>query len=71
MRPIPKKLLIHTVALYSVTEDRWGKESPGDGQELQHVRLEPSGKVLRNKSSAEIQLDSTLFTTAEIAFPEE
>ena len=69
MRPIPKKLLIHTVALYSVTEDRWGKESPGDGQELQHVRLEPSGKVLRNKSSAEIQLDSTLFYDCRNSVP--
>lgn len=62
IRPIPKKLLIHTVSrsLEGVT-DRWGNETPGANQELRHVRMEPSSKVIRDKSGAEIQLAATLF----------
>lgn len=62
MKPIPRKLLIHTVVYAKVvTSDRWGKESLMDEMELNHVRMEPSSKVVRDKSGAEIQLAATLF----------
>lgn len=62
MRPIPKRLLIHTVTLNKkINEDRWGKGELDDGISLTHVRIEPSGKIVRDKNNAEIQLAATLF----------
>lgn len=62
MRPIPKKLLIHTVTLHKkINEDRWGKGELDPGMNLNHVRIEPSGKIVRDKNNAEIQLSATLF----------
>ncbi|WP_343084077.1 putative minor capsid protein [Blautia producta] len=59
---IPKKLLIHTVtrAIKSET-DRWGNTELVNGQRVQHVRMEPSNGIVRDKNSAEIQLVATLF----------
>ena len=62
MRPIPKSLLIHTVILHKkINEDRWGKGELDGGIELTYVRMEPSGKIVRDKNNAEIQLVATLF----------
>lgn len=62
IKPIPKKLLIHTVTLQRKTsEDMWGKESLGEGIKLEHVRMEPSSRIVRNKNGAEVQLAATLF----------
>ena len=42
MRPIPKRLLIHTVTLHKVVKkDGWGAAVLDDGMKLTHVRLEP------------------------------
>lgn len=62
IRPIPKKLLIHTV-IHAKTEeeDRWGKSVLKEEQELRLVRMEPSSKIVKDKSGAEIQLAATLF----------
>lgn len=62
IRPIPKTLLIHTVThAKTAEEDRWGKETLKEEKKLRFVRLEPSGKVVRDKNNAEIQLSATLF----------
>ena len=62
MKPIPKKLLIHTVQLQEVNEkDAWGNEILADPVELQYVRLEPSTKYVKDKDNKEIQLAATLF----------
>lgn len=62
IRPIPKKLLIHTVALQRETsEDVWGKETLGQETKLKYVRVEPSSRIVRNKNGAEVQLAATLF----------
>ena len=62
MKPIPKKLLIHTVILQKKeAEDMWGNETLGESIELKHVRLEPSSRIVRNKNGAEVQLAATLF----------
>lgn len=43
MRPIPKRLLIHTATLYQrVNVDKWGKGELNGGQELSNIRIEPS-----------------------------
>ena len=62
MRPIPKKLLIHTVTHARIaSNDRWDEGSLTDQQELKCVRMEPSSKIVRDKNNAEIQLAATLF----------
>lgn len=61
MRPIPKSLLIYTVILYKkINKDKWGKGELNQGTELTYVRMEPSGKVVRDKNNAESQLVATL-----------
>lgn len=43
MKPIPKRLLIHTVTLHKVVKkDAWGSATLDEGTELTHVRIEPS-----------------------------
>ena len=62
MRPIPKRLLIHTATLHKIqNEDRWGNGTLDEGTQLSYVRLEPSSKVVRDKNNAEIQLTAVLF----------
>lgn len=62
MRPIPKKLLIHRLSVSETGEkDRWGNADEEPKQELSFVRIEPSGKIVRGKDNAEIQLAATLF----------
>ncbi len=62
MKPIPKKLLIHTVThAKAVKADRWGTKDLAEKQDLRYVRMEPSRQIVRDKSGAEIQLAATLF----------
>lgn len=62
MKPIPKKLLIHTVQLRAVNDkNAWGNETLGDPIELKNVRLEPSTKYVKDKDHNEIQLAAMLF----------
>lgn len=62
MIAIPTTLLPHEVTVQKIIKkDRWGAESTDDGIVLKHVRIEPSSKIVRDKSSAEIQLAATLF----------
>lgn len=62
MRPIPKKLLIHTVTLHKkISTDKWGNEKLDAGQALSNVRMEPSKQIIRDKNNAEVQLAATLF----------
>lgn len=53
MRPIPKRLLIHTATLYQrVNVDKWGKGELNGGQELSNIRIEPSKQIIRDKKAA-------------------
>ena len=62
MRPIPKSLLIHAVTLHKkINKDKWGIGELDKGTELTYVRMEPSGKIVRDKNNAEIQLAAILF----------
>ena len=70
MKPIPKKLLIHNVTLYKeMNKDRWGKGDLSKGTTLERVRMEPSSKIIRDKSGAEIQLAATLFFDCKNSSP--
>ena len=72
MRPIPKGLLIHAVQLQTVTgKDAWGKETLSDPVQLQHVRMEPSTRYVRDKSNNEIQLAAVLFYDCHNSVPRE
>ncbi len=70
MKPIPKRLLIHTITLHKVTKkDAWGAATLDGGTELTYVRLEPSSKIVRDKNNAEIQLAATLFFDCKYSRP--
>lgn len=70
MRPIPRRLLIHTVKLHSeVNADVWGDGELNEGLSIKWVRMEPSSKIVRDKSGAEIQLSATLFYDCKNSLP--
>lgn len=72
MKPIPKKLLIHTVTLVKEGDvNRWGDKSTTGTQEIQYVRMESSARVIRDKNSAEIQLAAILFYDCVNSRPKE
>lgn len=72
MRAIPKSLLIHTVTLHKkINKDKWGKGELDQGTELTYVRMEPSGKIVRDKNNAEIQLVATLFYDCKNSRPKD
>ena len=63
MKAIPKKLLIHSAAVYQETKTGagWnGKELELTGQ-FTHIRIEPSSQVIRDKNNREQQLSATIF----------
>ena len=63
MRAIPKKLLIHTAAVYQDTKtgSGWNGATLERIGQLMHVRIEPSSRVVRDKNNREQQLAATLF----------
>lgn len=70
MHPIPKRLLIHKVtAEAAISKDRWGKETSEQAHDLEHVRIEPSKKVVRGKDNVEIQLAAILFFDCHYSRP--
>ncbi len=69
IKPIPKKLLIHTVTRLERTTDRWGEETLKEKEIIKRVRIEPSNKVVRDKNNAEIQISATLFYDCKNSLP--
>lgn len=63
-------MLIHTVTQAREGEaDRWGNTDLTDKQEVRHVRMEPSSRIIRDKNGAEIQLAATLFYDCRNSWP--
>jgi len=61
-RPIPKKLLIHSVThRYGATEDSWGEPTFEGENNLTRIRIEPTTKRVISKDNTEIQLSTVLF----------
>lgn len=72
MRPIPRSMLPHTVMLHRIIEkDSWGKGQLDAGTELRWVKIEPSGRIVRDKNNAEIQLAATLFYDCKNSRPKD
>lgn len=70
MMAIPRSLLIHDVILHHVSrEDKWGNGALDSGIHVTRVRMEPSGKIARDKNNAEIQLAATMFYDCKNSVP--
>lgn len=70
IKAIPKKLLIHTATHSREADaDRWGTAEQIESSELKYVRIEPSSRIVRDKSNAEIQLVATLFYDCRNSLP--
>lgn len=63
LKPIPKKLLIHSGVYTKVTaKDKWGAETGTPTiTDLSDIRIEPSSAIKLSKDNKEIQLKSLLF----------
>lgn len=60
MRPIPKRLLIHSATLKTPNGvDAWQNTTYQD-QAISHVRVEPCSKIVQTKDNTEVQLTSLL-----------
>ena len=60
--PIPKKLLPHSAELVTKFDsDKWGNSSENNNIVLEHIRIEPSEKIISESSGTKIQLSATLF----------
>ena len=60
--PIPKKLLPHSAELVTkFNSDKWGNSSENDNIILEHIRIEPSEKIISESSGTKIKLSATLF----------
>jgi hypothetical protein len=70
VRPIPKKLLPHTVThKQGVTLDRWQKETFAYSREIKNVRVEPSSERKRSKDNTEVIQRAVLFYDAVNSSP--
>lgn len=60
--PIPKKLLPHSAELVTKFDpDKWGNSSESEAVILEHIRIEPSEKMITDDSGTQIRLSATLF----------
>ncbi|MDL2293207.1 minor capsid protein [Ruminococcaceae bacterium OttesenSCG-928-D13] len=62
VRPIPRRLLIHSAALKTgKTEDEWGNPVWTGEIPLQRVRFEPTEKLKLSKDNKEVQCSLLMF----------
>lgn len=61
MKPIPKRLLIHSATLHAVTEDAWQSETLTELAKLERVRIEPVSKLITDKQNRQCTLSAVLF----------
>jgi hypothetical protein len=62
MKPIPRKLLIHTVTVVSdIEKDTWGEETAGTQTVISFVRVEPKSKFIIDKQNRQIKLSGLMF----------
>jgi hypothetical protein len=62
MKPIPKKLLIHTVTVVSdISKETWGNETPGAETVISHVRIEPRSELVIGKQNRQVKLSGLMF----------
>ncbi|MBE6855878.1 MAG: hypothetical protein E7500_00400 [Ruminococcus sp.] len=61
MRPIPKKLLIHSAELKAVEKDEWQEETLTTVADLKHIRVEPASKLVTDKQNRQITITAVMF----------
>lgn len=62
MRPIPKRLLIHTAELKTVgINNTWHDEETTDIAQLKKIRIEPCSRLVTAKDNRQITLSAVLF----------
>jgi hypothetical protein len=70
MKPIPKKLLIHTVIHKTgKSVDEWENPTWATSTTISHVRVESTRKLVLNKTNQEVQLSLLLFHDLKNSFP--
>lgn len=72
MRAIPKKLLIHSATIKSISaEDRWGNITTTPPVDLNYIRLEPIKTIVKDSQNNEIQLNTLLFYDCKNSEPKD
>lgn len=70
MKPIPKKLLIHSAS--AITEgqpNKWGDKSVDTTTQLSRVRIEPSSSLSLNKQNEQVRLSAILIFDCKNSLP--
>lgn len=71
MKPIPKRLLIHSAKLMEVsTDNTWQDEETADIAQLEKIRIEPISKLVTDKDNRQITLSAVLFYDCKNSRPE-
>jgi len=69
LKPIPKRLLIHSVVLHASPEsDGWGGGSATD-ETINYVRLEPSSAFAQTQDNEKVTLSAVLIYDARKSTP--
>ncbi len=62
MKPIPKKLLIHSAELFNaVQDDMWQSTDYKKMAELKNIRIDPSSELVTDKQNRQINLAAVMF----------
>lgn len=61
MKPIPKRLLIHSAVLYEKKENSWQERDLVELAKLTHVRVEPCTKLVTTSDNRSISLAAEMF----------
>lgn len=70
MKPIPKRLLIHSVTAAAKTnEDKWGTKTLNSPVTLSYVRVDPSRSLVTSKDNRQLQLSAVLFYDCKNSIP--
>ena len=69
MRPIPRKLLIHTADVVTETTDRWGEVTGTNTVTMSLVRIEPSSSITIDKQNSQIKVDAVMYYDCRLSQP--
>ncbi len=70
MKPIPKKMLIHTADLKSITHDIWQTETLSLISRLKNIRIEPCSKIVTDKQNKQLTLSAVMFYDCRNSYPQ-
>lgn len=71
VQAIPRQILIHSAThSYTPHRDGWGNETFAGSNALQHVRFEPSSKLIVTKDNRQVQLAATMYYDCKNSSPQ-